>query len=50
MQRGNKPDVESDFDMTVKMSRSGGYSLRLVATGICSALIALIAFISFGLI
>ncbi|WP_037200065.1 hypothetical protein [Rhodopirellula baltica] len=50
VQRGNKPDVESDFDMTVKMSRSGGYSLRLVATGICSALIALIAFISFGLI
>ena len=48
--RGNKPDEESDFDTTVEMSHSGGYSLRLISTGICSALIVLIAFISFGLI
>ena len=45
--RGGKPDDGTDFDMTTEMSRSGGYSLQLVATGICSAVIA---FIAFGLI
>ena len=49
-QRGDDADTESDFDMTVEMSRSGGYSLRLIVTGICSALVVLIAFITFDLI
>ena len=48
--RGDEPEDDADFDMTVEMSRSGGFSLRLIATGLFSALLVMVAFIAFGLI
>ena len=48
--RDDSPIDDAEFDMTVEMSRSGGYSVRLIATGIFSAVVVAVAFTAFGYI